>query len=65
MKDIGTLEYEHRIMKRPFIFNKVDYVNQVMQQMKYIQEAIVEDYDIKVERTLAKSGDIISLWSNI
>jgi hypothetical protein len=56
LKDIALLVEEHRILKRPFIFNKQDYGQQIHEQMLYFRDYLSHHFALKVSQELDKHG---------
>ncbi len=66
VKDIICLGDEHRNLKRPFIYNKADYVLLIHEQQTYFKDFLQLHFDLKVSQMLVDKlgtiGDAIYLY---
>jgi hypothetical protein len=60
IKEVEALGHEHRNLKRPFIFEKIDYVEKIFEQQSYFKDFIEHHLSHKVEQYLERpSGQIM------
>ena len=59
IKDVGILGEEHRNLKRPFIFNCNNYIEQVQEQQTYFIDYLSMHLQIEVKQSINKVGSII------
>ncbi|CDW82170.1 UNKNOWN [Stylonychia lemnae] len=56
--DIIWIQNQHRTLKRPFIFGKVDYLDQLVSDSVYYRAGLYKDHNLQVKRFLNKDGKL-------
>lgn len=59
VKDVISIGEEHRNLKRPFIYNGVNYLDQTYGQMTYFKNMLEEKFELEIKESMTQTGLIL------
>lgn len=60
VKEAIYIGEEHRNLKRPFIYNGVNYLEQTYSQMTYFKDVLEDTFELEVKQSMTKTGLIVN-----